>query len=56
LTIEYYYGKIGYQLWFKKGNIHREKGLPAYVWYKNEKIYRQRWYKNGVEIKQQIFK
>jgi hypothetical protein len=24
--------------WHKKGNRHREKGLPAYIWYKNDKM------------------
>jgi hypothetical protein len=44
-------GQVMEQYWNKKGKLHRDKNLPAYVEYYNGQILEQQWYKNGEYIK-----
>lgn len=44
------------QHWHKKGLYHREKGLPAVIFYDKEgKIERKEWYKHGEFIKEEKY-
>ena len=55
--VQYYKGQIETQHWDKKGELHRDRGLPAIIYYNNkEQTGAKRWYKNGIETKQQLIR
>jgi hypothetical protein len=43
--------QIKFQIWCKKGTVHREKGLPAKIWYRHGKKVREEWFIEGIYIK-----
>jgi len=48
--------KIENKIWFKKGVRHREKKLPAIIFYENNEKESIQWiWKNGIEIGEKIF-
>jgi len=49
--IKYYKTQIREQRWYTKDELHRDRGLSAYLGYCNEKISCKIWYKNGKRIK-----
>jgi hypothetical protein len=42
---------VEFQIWCKKGTIHRDKGFPAKIWYWFGKKTREEWFIKGVYIK-----
>jgi hypothetical protein len=40
---------VSIQCWAKNGSIHRDKDLPAKIYYKNGKAIEKVWYKKGVK-------
>jgi hypothetical protein len=46
----YFNKKIIKQVWYKKNKIHRDKNLPAVIFYRKEQVDEKRGYKNGVLI------
>ena len=48
-AIHYENGKMVRQFWYKKGELHRDRDLPARIDYNsNGQIRHQYWYKKGV--------
>jgi hypothetical protein len=41
------YKKIEQQRWYKNGKTHRERGLPAIIYFYDDKISTRYWFKNG---------
>jgi hypothetical protein len=47
--------EISSQFWFKKSLAHREKNLPASIFYKNGQAIGKEWHKNGEYINMEIY-
>jgi hypothetical protein len=39
--------KVVSQDWYKKGELHRDRDLPAEIFYCSEQITKKKWYKKG---------
>lgn len=48
--------KVISKSWYKKGKEHRDKNLPAFISYYNERMAKQVWYKNNIFIKEEFYK
>jgi hypothetical protein len=43
------FGELTGKGWYKKGVVHRDKNLPAEIFYKNGQIEVESWYKKGLK-------
>jgi hypothetical protein len=49
--IWYKNGKILKKEWRKKGELHRDRNLPSYIYYYKNLTTSEHWFKNGKETK-----
>lgn len=55
--VHYKDGQVSEQRWYKKDVCHRDKDVPAVIYYNyKEQTGAKRWYKNGIETKQQLIR
>ena len=47
-----YSGIVSGKFWYKNSKKHRDRGLPAEMYYESEKVVDIEFYKNGKKIKQ----